>query len=170
VHRYAGCDEVQSETDSPAPAEVDEAVALARAVDSPTWLDAARGVKALLDRATRMSHRRGAALVWQRAPSLLATLEAEQDRMLERLRGLPLQTRAGILCRRAELRKISRYQWSMRDLGGRIETAGPAWGAVLTFEAGLTSAIRSFGDDVVPCLAAAPTNARDTIGGVMARA
>jgi len=163
VHCYAGCD-------GASPAEIDEAAALAGAVESPAWLDASRGVTGLLARASRMSRRRGAALVWQRAPSLLATLEAEQDRMLERLRGLPLDTQAGILCRRAALRKLSRYQWSMRTLGDRIETAGPAWEAVLSFEAGPGSAIRSFGDDVVPCLAAAPANARETIGGLMARA
>lgn len=108
-------------------AEIDEATALARTAESPAWLDAARGVSALLAQASRVC----------------------------------------LLCRRAELRKISRYQRSMRTLGSRIETAGPTWEAVLTFEAGLTSAIRSFEDDVRPCLAAAPANVQETIDLVL---
>ena len=167
VHCYAGCDVVDSITGGASTPEIDDAVAIAQTADDPAYRDATHGMDALLRRASRMSHRSGAALVWKRAPSLLMTLDAEQTRILDRMRGITMNTQAGELCRRAALRVISRYQWSTRDLGAHLALPRPAWGAVVRFEAEVTSSQRSFVGDLEPCLAAAPTDARAALARVM---
>ena len=167
VHCYAGCDVVDSITGGASSPEIDDAVAIAQTADSPVYRDAAHGMDALLRRASRLSRRSGAALVWKRAPSLLATLDAEQTGILDRLRGLTMKTQSGDLCRRAALRVIARYQWSTRDLGSHVALPVPAWGAVVRFDAEVRSSRRSFVGDVEPCLAAAPTDARATLARVM---
>jgi len=166
VHCYAGCDVVDSISGGASTPEIDDAVALAQTADDPGYRDATHGMDALLRRASRMSHRGGASLVWKRAPSLILTLDAEQTRILDRMRALTMNTRAGELCRRAALRVISRYQWSTRDLGSHLSLR-PAWGAVVRFEAEVSSSQRSFVGDLEPCLAAAPSDARAALARVM---
>jgi hypothetical protein len=167
VHCYAGCDVVDSITGGASTPEIDDAVALAKTADDPAYRDATHGMDALIRRASRMSHRSGAALVWKRAPSLIMTLDAEQTRILDRMHGLTMNTQAGELCRRAALRVISRYQWSTRDLSSHVALPVPVWEAVVRFEAEVTSSQRSFVRDLEPCLAAAPTDARATLARVM---
>jgi hypothetical protein len=134
VHCFTGCDVVDSITGGASTPEIDDALAIAQTAGDPAYRDATHGMDALLRRASRMSHRSGAALVWKRAPSLIVILDAEQTRILDRMRGLTMSTQAGELCRRAALRVISRYQWSTRDRGadGCAGGARPCHGRRLT--------------------------------------
>jgi len=166
VHCYAGCDVVDSLTGGASSPEFDDAVAIAQAADSRAYSVAAHRLTALLLRANGMSRRRGAALVWKRAPSLIGTLSAEQSGVLARLTRLTMKTQAGELCRRAGLRAVSRYQWAMRDLGSRF-TRAPTWPAVVRFAVAIRSTQRSLVDDVEPCLATAPSGAREAFARVM---
>lgn len=167
VHCFTGCDVVDSITGGASTPEIDDALAIAQTAGDPVYRDATHGMDALLRRASRMSHRSGAALVWKRATSLIVILDAEQTRILDRMRGLTMSTQAGELCRRAALRVISRYQWSTRDLGSHVALPRPVWSSVVRFEAEVTSSRRSFVGDLEPCLAAAPTDTRAALARVM---
>jgi hypothetical protein len=172
LHCYTGCntEEVQQaavENGSDPSPMVRDAIAIVATDQDPAFTRATVAMRRLFNHARRMDHRSGAALFWTGAPKLLPTLDDADSTILGRIRALDLESSASETCREATLRAVTREQGAVRELEISLAQSRPEWSVVSRFYADDVSTVKSFGDELTPCIDAAPQEDQARLAFVM---